>query len=132
MKKLEESMGSINVEQIIDISRIRKLAGLANSSTATGTPVVAEEIYDKIDSNAANELADELEEQIRDLSESLEIIESTIKNSLPAEFRSMENYTLAHMKSLIGGHGYAEDRMSKSLSRLVEELRDHGFSDSDQ
>ena len=35
--KLHEGMGSVNVETQYDVSRIRKLAGLANSTTATGT-----------------------------------------------------------------------------------------------
>lgn len=38
-KQLQEGMASINVEEEIDISRIRKLAGLANSSTPAGIPV---------------------------------------------------------------------------------------------
>lgn len=39
-QKLNEGMASINVEEEVDISRIRRLAGLANSdASATGVPV---------------------------------------------------------------------------------------------
>lgn len=40
---INEGMSSINVEEEIDVSRIRVLAGLANSSTVAGSPVVFEE-----------------------------------------------------------------------------------------
>jgi hypothetical protein len=39
MKKLKESQASINVQEEIDISRIQKLAGIMNASTATGVSV---------------------------------------------------------------------------------------------
>lgn len=126
--QLNEGMGSINVEEEIDVSRIRKLAGLANSSTVAGTPV-AESISDDITDEEASEIADELEELVRTLNSSIVEIEHLIRTKLPREYRSMEHYTLAHIKASIGGHGYAEDRMSKSLNSLVEDLRDFGYSD---
>ena len=40
VKKLNEGLASLNVEETVDISRIRKLAGLVNnSSPAAGKPV---------------------------------------------------------------------------------------------
>lgn len=41
-KLVQEGLGSINVDVQMDISRIQKLAGLANSATATGERVVGE------------------------------------------------------------------------------------------
>lgn len=38
-KRLNEGMGSVNVEQEYDVSRIRTLAGIKNASTVAGTPV---------------------------------------------------------------------------------------------
>jgi len=38
-KQIKESMASINVDQTIDISRIKKLAGIMNATTVAGTPV---------------------------------------------------------------------------------------------
>ena len=41
MKKehIQEGMGSVNVEQEYDLSRIRTLAGIKNATTVAGTPV---------------------------------------------------------------------------------------------
>jgi len=41
MKKqqVQEGMGSVNVEQYYDVSRIRTLAGIMNATTVAGTPV---------------------------------------------------------------------------------------------
>jgi hypothetical protein len=121
--QLNEGQGSINVTQEYDVSRIKKLAGLANSSTAAGTPV-AESINDDITSEKAGEIADELETLVRALGSAMQDIEHLIRTELPREFRSMEHYTLAHIKAAIGGYGYVESRMSKSLSTLVEDLRE--------
>ena len=129
--QLNEGMGSVNVEQEYDVSRIKKLAGLANSSTVAGTPVT-EKIYDDVYSEKANELADELENQIDQLSRQLDEIEQTIKFSLPKEYASMKDYTIAHIKASIGGYGYASDRMAKSLVSLVEDLREHGYEDDEE
>ena len=41
-KLVQEGLGSVNVDVQMDISRIQKLAGLANSATATGERVVGE------------------------------------------------------------------------------------------
>lgn len=46
-KIIQEGLGSVNVDVQLDISRIRKLAGLANSATAAGQRVVSE--ADEID-----------------------------------------------------------------------------------
>lgn len=40
---IQEGLGSVNVDVELDISRIQKLAGLANSATATGQRVVGED-----------------------------------------------------------------------------------------
>lgn len=129
--QLNEGMGSVNVQTEYDVSRIKKLAGLANSSTVAGTPV-AEAIYDDIESEDAQDLAAELEEQIEHLGKALELIEHTIKTKLPREYRSMEQYTFAHIKAAIGGYGYAGNRMSKTLVGLVEDLGEHGYEDNEE
>lgn len=38
-KQLQEGMGSVNIEQEYDLSRIRTLAGIKNATTVAGTPV---------------------------------------------------------------------------------------------
>lgn len=132
MKKeqLKEGMGSVNVEEQYDISRIQQLAGIANGSTVAGTPV-AESINDEISSEDALELARQLETLVRSLDTTLSDIENLIRARLPTEFRSMEHYTLAHIKAALGGHGYAENRMAKSLYSLVEDLIDYSEGSED-
>jgi hypothetical protein len=120
-KQLNEGMGSVNVEEQYDVSRIQQLAGIANASTVAGTPV-AEDINDNISSEEAQQLAGQLETLVHSLGTTLEDIEHLIRTKLPREYRSMEHYTLAHIKAAVGGHGYAENRMSKSLWSLVEDL----------
>lgn len=120
-KQLNEGMGSLNVEEEYDVSRIQQLAGIANASTVAGTPV-AEDINDDISPEEAQELAGQLETLVHSLGTTLEDIEHLIRAKLPREYRSMEHYTLAHIKAAVGGHGYAENRMSKSLWSLVEDL----------
>jgi hypothetical protein len=46
MKKqnIQEGMGSVNVEQEYDLSRIRALAGLANSTTVAGAVVTEDDL----------------------------------------------------------------------------------------
>jgi hypothetical protein len=39
MKKITEGMGSVNVDETIDISRIQKLAGIQNAATSAGVSV---------------------------------------------------------------------------------------------
>jgi hypothetical protein len=129
--QINEGMGSVNVEQEYDVSRIKKLAGLANSSTSTGTPV-AEKIYSDIETDQAEALADELEQHLGELSRALETIEHLVRSRLPGDYRSMENYTFAHIKAALGGHGYAENRMSKSINTLIEDLREHGYEDEEE
>ena len=123
-KQLNEGMGSLNVEEQYDVSRIQQLAGIANASTVAGTPV-AEDINDNISSEEAQQLAGQLETLVRSLDSTLEDIEHLIRAKLPREYRSMEHYTLAHIKAALGGHGYAENRMAKSLYSLVEDLVDY-------
>jgi hypothetical protein len=123
-KQLNEGMGSVNVEEQYDVSRIQQLAGIANASTVAGTPV-AEDINDNISSEEAQQLAGQLETLVRSLDSTLEDIEHLIRAKLPREYRSMEHYTLAHIKAALGGHGYAENRMAKSLYSLVEDLIDY-------
>lgn len=123
-------MGSINVEEEIDVSRIRVLAGLANETTVAGTPV-AEDIDREISPEDAAELARELESLVRSLDVTLGDIEHLVRNKLPREFRSMEHYTFAHIKAALGGHGYAENRMSRSLYSLVEDLIEYSEGSED-
>jgi hypothetical protein len=129
-QQIVEGMGSTNIDQEYDVSRIKKLAGLANSSTVAGTPVV-EAIYDNIDSDKALELSSELEQQVEQLTRALDEIEHTIKFNLPKEYAGMKDYTFAHIKAAIGGYGYAENRMSKSLASLIEYLNEHGDQGED-
>lgn len=125
-KQLKEGMGSVNVEQEYDLSRITKLAGLTNNnSNSTGTPV-SERISDDIYSEKAIEIASELEQQVEQLTRALDEIEQTIKFHLPKEYAGMKDYTIAHIKAAIGGFGYAENRMSKSFASLIEDLNEHG------
>jgi len=129
-KELKEGISSVNVEEQYDVSRIQQLAGIANSSTVAGTPV-AEDINDDISNEDARELAGELESLVHALDNTLGDIEQLIRTRLPREFRSMEHYTLAHIKAAVGGHGYAENRMAKSLHSLVEDLIDYSEGSED-
>ena len=129
-KQLQEGMGSVNVEQNYDVSRIKTLAGIANGSTVAGTPV-AEKISSDIEADQADELANELEQQLGQLNSTLETIEHLVRSRLPSEYRNMESYTFAHIKAALGGHGYAENRMSKSINTLIEDLREHGYEDEE-
>ena len=49
---------------------------------------------------------------------------------MPREYKYLENYTFAHFKTLIGGHGYT-DRMNTSLRDLVDHLREYAESADD-
>lgn len=129
-KQLNEGMSSLNVEEQYDVSRIQQLAGIANASTVAGTPV-AEDINDDISPEEAQELAGQLETLVHSLGTTLEDIEHLIRTRLPREYGSMKNYTLAHIKAAVGGHGYAENRMSKSLWSLVEDLIDYSEGSED-
>ena len=129
-KQLNEGMGSLNVEEQYDVSRIQQLAGIANASTVAGTPV-AEDINDNISPEEAQELAGQLETLVHSLGTTLEDIEHLIQTRLPKEYGSMKHYTLAHIKAAVGGHGYAENRMSKSLWSLVEDLIDYSEGSED-
>jgi len=129
-KQLNEGLGSLNVEEQYDVSRIQQLAGIANASTVAGTPV-AEDINDDISNEEARELAGQLETLVHALDNALGDIEHLIRTKLPREYRSLEHYTLAHIKAGIGGYGYAENRMAKSLHGLVEDLIDYSEGDED-
>lgn len=129
-KQLNEGLGSINVEEEYDVSRIQQLAGIANASTVAGTPV-AEDINDDITAEDAHEIAKQLETLVHTLGTTLEDIEHLIRTRLPREYRSMEHYTLAHIKASVGGHGYAENRMAKSLWSLVEDLIEYSEGGED-
>jgi len=129
-KQLNEGMGSVNVEEQYDVSRIQQLAGIANSSTVAGTPV-AEDINDDISSEEAREIAGQLEALVHALDNTLGDIEHLIRAKLPREYRSMDHYTFAHIKASIGGHGYAENRMAKSLWSLVEDLIEYSEGGED-
>jgi hypothetical protein len=122
-KQIVEGMGSINIDQSYDVSRIRKLAGLANSSTATGTQV-EEQLSTGMSNEEATELANDLEQLLQEMGVALESVESLVKHHLPNEYRSMEAYTFAHIKTSLGGYGYV-DRMSKSIEGLIEDLREY-------
>jgi len=122
-KQLQEGMGSVNVEQQYDISRIQKLAGIANASTVAGTKV-QEQLSTGMSNEEAMELADDLQQLLQEMSTALESMENLVRSQLPNEYRSMEAYTFAHIKTSLGGYGYA-DRMSKSVESLIEDLREY-------
>ena len=122
-------MGSINVDEKIDISRIQKLAGIMNASTAAGTPVVSEAVDGNISLEEAEELADQLEEQLEIMGNAMSQMESIIRSQLPQEYRNMEAYTFAHIKTSLGGYGY-HDRMTRTVSDLIEDLR-NGYTDEE-
>lgn len=127
---VNEGQGSINVETHYDVSRIKKLAGLANSSTVAGTPVSEElEADDNMTPDQAEALAAQLEEHLEQMSDALYAIESIVRKNLPREYRYMEAYTFAHIKTSMGGHGYV-DRMTRSIASLIEDLQEfQGFDD---
>jgi hypothetical protein len=128
--QLNEGMGSVNVDTEIDISRIRKLAGLANSTSAAGIPV-SEEVEADISPEEAEAIADQLEEQLEVMNHALDSIEGIVRRYLPREYRYMESYTFAHIKTSLGGHGYV-DRMTRSIESLIEDLRDHQPYDDEE
>lgn len=72
----------------------------------------------------ANQLAEEIEQYTDEMDRLLGEIESIVRRGMPSEYRYLENYTFAHFKTLIGGHGYT-DRMNTSLRDLIDKLRDH-------
>lgn len=81
----------------------------------------------------AERLANELESYVHDMEVALESIEHIVKNNMPKEYRYLESYTFAHLKTMIGGYGYV-DRMNTSLKELVDQLREHadgGYDDED-
>jgi hypothetical protein len=119
--QLNEGMGSINVEEEIDVSRIRVLAGLANSTTVAGTPVVAEDVED-LSPEQKEQVADAIESAIEDFNQTLEGLERTIRQFMPDRYRELEAYTFANIKNAIGGHGYMT--RNTTLTDLVEELRE--------
>jgi hypothetical protein len=73
-KQLNEGLGSVNVETQYDVSRIRKLAGLANETTVAGTPVVFEDDSAEYDDEAGMAL-----NSLRTLERSVEILMGTIQ-----------------------------------------------------
>ena len=78
----------------------------------------------------ANRLADELEQYTDEMDRLLSEIESAVSHAMPSEYKYLENYTFAHFKTLIGGHGYT-DRMNTSLRTLVEQLREYAETEDD-
>jgi hypothetical protein len=78
----------------------------------------------------ANDLADELQQYLDDLTSSYESIKQAIKHNLPKEYRYMESYTFAHLETCLGGYGYS-DRMIKTFESVIEDLREHAEGDLD-
>lgn len=128
-KQLQEGMASINVEEEIDISRIKKLAGLANSSTPAGTPVVAEADEERLSQEQREQIADAIDAGIEELNQALEGIEQVVRQYMPGRYRYLEAYTFASIKNAIGGHGYMT--RNTTLSDLVEELREEEYDDEE-
>lgn len=104
-KLVQEGMGSVNVDVELDISRIRKLAGLANSATATGQRVVGE----------ASELDHEVSMARGD-------IYSAAKNAI----RIYE--LLTHISEQEGLEGWVQAKITKAseyLSTVADHLEYH-------
>jgi len=132
-KKINEGLSSLNVQEKIEISNIRKLAGLTNNDgTAIGNKVIDEDIKDTRDeanrldlsADEASAMADDIEAQMHVIGEALESIEMLVRNHLPKEYRYMDAYTFPQIKIALGGYGY-DDRMVRSFESLVEDLRIH-------
>lgn len=128
-QQVNEALGSVNVEEQYDVSRIQQLAGIANASTVAGTPV-KEQLSTGMSNAEATVLANYLEQLLQEMSVALESVEALVKQQLPNEYRSMEAYTFAHIKTSLGGYGYV-DRMSKSIEGLIEELREYAKGSED-
>lgn len=122
-KQPNKGLGSQDLQEQYDVSRIQQLAGIANASTVAGTPV-AEDITDDISPDQAQELADDIEAQMHTIAEAMESIEMLVRNQLPSAYRYMESYTFPQIKIALGGYGYV-DRMVKSFESLVEDLREY-------
>lgn len=108
-----------------DIYKFRDLVSKAQSQKVTEAEVRFEGSAEE-----ANRLADELEQYTDEIDRLLNDIESSVRDSMPREYKYLENYTFAHFKTLIGGHGYV-DRMNTSLRDLVDQLREYADSADD-
>lgn len=74
-KKINEGLGSINVEEEIDVSRICVLAGIANGTTVAGTPVVFED-----DNAEYNDESGMAQNGLHTMQRAVEILLSTIND----------------------------------------------------
>lgn len=97
-------------------------------------PITESEIRFEGSPEEARRLADEIEQYVNDMIGSMESIEHLIKHNMPREYRYMESYTFAHLKTCIGGYGY-QDRMLTSFRDLIDDLQeyaDNGDLDSEE
>lgn len=110
-----------------DIYKFRDLV----AKHQTFQPKQEEQINESVDFEGSPEearrAAEELEQYTNDIEQTLESIEYLFRRYMPREYRYLEQYTFAHFKSLIGGHGYV-DRMNTSLRDLIDRL--HEVADS--
>ena len=107
-----------------DIYKFRDIVANANQK------VTEAEVKFEGSAEEANRLADELEQYTDEMDRLLSEIESAVSHTMPREYKYLENYTFAHFKMLIGGHGYT-DRMNTSLRDLVDQLREYAESADD-
>ena len=109
-----------------DIYKFRDLVSKAQSQKVTEAEVRFEGSAEE-----ANRLADELEQYTDEIDRLLNDIESSVRDSMPREYKYLESYTFAHFKTLIGGYGYT-DRMNTSLREIIDQLRDYAESGDDE
>ena len=107
-----------------DIYKFRDIVANANQK------VTEAEIKFEGSAEEASILADELEQYTDEMDKLISEIEYVISRTMPREYKYLENYTFAHFKMLIGGHGYT-DRMNTSLRDLVDHLREYAESADD-
>lgn len=106
-KQLNEGLASVNVEEEIDISRIRRLAGLANGdASSTGTPV--------------DEAMGMMQEQ--QLNQLLELIETSINKTRGYFKKYVEAYEknrelMSEEEQMHYGYGI------QAMFDLIEEMR---------
>lgn len=104
---IKEGMASVNVEEEVDVSRIRKLAGLANASTVAGTPV--EEAMGMMEEKKLQELLTQIETAITKT-------QGYFKQYVAAYDRMKDNMT--EEEQMHYGYGI------QAMFDLIEDMRD--------
>ncbi len=112
-----------NGEYADKLAQLLQSAGMNNNSTAVaGTPVREDIKNSGLSADKAEQLADDIEENMNIIAEAMESIEMIVRNHLPSEYSYMDSYTFPQIKIALGGYGYG-GRMVRSFESLVEDLR---------